>query len=48
MIDDMSRQNWSTLHSPLIDLYRKQAFTESSLQRSPFSGLGSEFFQTRS
>ena len=48
MIDDMLRQNWSTLHSPLIDLYRKETFSESSLQRSPFSGLGSEFFQTHS
>ena len=48
MIDDMLRQNWSTLHSPSIDLYPKQTFTESSLQRSPFSGLGSEFFQRHS
>jgi hypothetical protein len=29
MIDDTLLQNWSTLHSPLIDLYRK-AFRESS------------------
>jgi hypothetical protein len=29
MIDDMLLQNWSTLHSPLIDLYRK-AFRQSS------------------
>jgi hypothetical protein len=39
---------WSTLHSPLIDLSRKQAVTESSPRRSPFSRLASEFFQTHS
>ncbi len=31
-----------------LDLYRKQTVTESSSWRSPFSGLASEFFQTRS
>jgi len=41
MIDDVLRQNWSTLHSALIDLYRKQTVTESSPRRSPFSGLAS-------
>lgn len=48
MIEDMLRQNWSTLHSPLIDLYPKQTVTESSPRRSPFSGFASEFFQTHS
>jgi len=48
MIDDMLRQNWSTLHSPLVDLHRKPIVTESSPPRRPFSRLASEFFQTRS
>jgi hypothetical protein len=43
MIDDMLWQNWSTLHSALIDLSRKQAVTESSPRMSQFSRLASEF-----
>jgi SulP family sulfate permease len=34
-------QNWSTLHSPLIDLSRKQAVTDSSPRTRPFSRLAS-------
>ena len=30
MIDDVLRQNWSTLHSPLMDLFPKQTVTGSS------------------
>jgi hypothetical protein len=39
MIDDMLWQNWSTLHSPFVDLYRKQTVTESSPRGACFRDL---------